>query len=301
MSWDVVGHEKVKAQLRTVRASSLLFVGPDAVGRRRMALWYAAWRNCAEPGEEPCGVCASCVAAARGEHPDLLVKAPPRSNRAGQALLRPQLTIDQLVPRSGPDKDPDPLSRWLEQRPRFRRRVGVIDGAETLNASAANAFLKMLEQPPSWASLVLIAPSPQAVLPTVASRCTPLRFAAPPTEGYEDLAPHPALRAGRLGALRRTREDPSAYEAIWSAAEAWLAALDDDLATALEATAGLEKAWTAHPEAEPGALVRELLRREARHRYPLALDALDEMERAMEAHVSASLALQVLTLRLRAR
>lgn len=300
MTVEVVGHEEVRALLRSLSASSLLFVGPDAVGRRRVAAWYAAWRNCERPGDEPCGRCASCVAAARGEHPDLFVKEPSRRTAAGQARPTPQMTIDRLVPRRGPDKDPEPLSRWLEQRPRFRRRVGVIDHAETLNASAANAFLKMLEQPPSWASIVLIAPSPSAVLPTLASRCTPVRFGAAPAEGYADLEPHPALRAGRLGALRRTRQDPQGHEALLEAAEAWAASLDGDLAGALEAADALQGAWAAHPEAEPGDLVRELLRRRAPRRYAAALDALDDAERAMAAHATPTLALQVLTLRMRA-
>ena len=86
---------------------------------------------------------------------------PPR--KTGKRSRNVQLRIDDLVWRA--NGNPAPLGPWLETRPRFRRRVGVIDSAETLNPQAANAFLKFLEEPPSYTVIILIAPSPQAVLP----------------------------------------------------------------------------------------------------------------------------------------
>lgn len=300
MSLEVRGHDDVKRVLRSLEAASLLFVGPSSVGRRRVAVWYAAWRNCAEPGEEPCGRCESCRAAARGDHPDLLVKAPDRTTTSGRPRMRPEITIDRLVPRSGPHADPEPLSRWLETRPRYARRVGIVDGADAVNRSAGNAFLKVLEEPPSWATVILIAPSPGAVLPTLASRCTPVRFGAAPVDGFEDLAPHPALRTGQVGALLRVREDPSAFEALRAAADAWVEALDGDLDGALAAAASLGEAASAHGDAYVGDLLRELLRARAPRLYPVALDALDEAEAALAAYARASTVWALLTVRLRA-
>ena len=297
---EVVGHAEARDLLRTVSAHSLAFVGPEAVGRRTVALWWARWLNCERPGDDPCGACESCLAARHGAHPDLMVKAPKATTRSGRASLRPTLTIDQMVPRSWPQADPEPLSRWLEQRPRFRRRVGVIDAAHTLNEAAGNAFLKMLEEPPGWATIVLVAPSADALLPTLASRCLVVRFGAAPTDGYDDLAPHPALRTGQLGRLRAARDDPDAERALREAAAAWVAALEGPLDEALAAGEAWLAAWAAHQERSPADVLLEHVRRDAPDRYPAALEAVREADDARRAYVSGTVVAHALTLRVRA-
>ncbi len=295
----MIGHEEVRALLRRVRARALAFVGPDGVGRRRVAAWWAQWLSCEAPGDEPCGACDSCRRARQGVHPDLIVKAPAATTRGGRASRRPLLTIDQMVPRDHPNADPEPLSRWLEQRPRYRRRVGVIDDAHTLNEPAANAFLKMLEEPPPWAAIVLIAPSAGALLPTLASRCLVVRFGAAPTDGFDDLAPHPALRTGRVGRLLRAREDPDVETALREAAASWVAALNGPLDEALAAGRAWLDLWLAHPERAPAELLLEHLRRDDPRRYPAALEALRAADEALRAYVSADVVAHALTLRVR--
>lgn len=296
----VVGHDDIKATLRDVRAHSLLFVGPDSVGRLPTARWWAALLNCEQDGAEPCGTCESCRAVGRDEHPDLLIKTPNATTREGRAAKRPLLRIDQMVPREGPRVDPEPLSRWLEGRPRHRRRVGIVEDAHTLTAGAGNAFLKMLEEPPPWAAIVLIAPSPDAVLPTLASRCVTLRFGAAPTEGFEDLAPHPGLRSGQRGRLLRARAEPEAEEAVTAAAAEWVASLDGPLGPALTASSELMRVWSEHPAQGAAERLLEHVRRDAPHRYGSALEAVQEAEEALSAYVSPALVGQALTLRVRA-
>lgn len=296
---DVVGHEEARALLRRVPARSLAFVGPDGVGRRTVAAWWARWLNCADPGDEPCGRCESCLRARDGVHPDLMVKAPAATTRSGRVARAPMLKIDQMVPRDGPGTDPEPLSRWLEQRPRYRRRVAVVDDAHTLNEAAGNAFLKMLEEPPAWATIVLVAPSPGALLPTLASRCLVVRFGAAPTAGYEDLAPHPALRAGRIGRLMQARREPEAEAALRDAAAAWVAALDGPLDAALDAGRAWLGAWTEHADRSPAELLLEHVRRDDPARYPAALEAVREAEEALRAYVSSDVVAYALTLRVR--
>jgi hypothetical protein len=295
----VVGHEEARALLRRVPAPSLAFVGPDGVGRRRVAAWWAQWLNCAAPGEEPCGRCESCRLAQQGGHPDLLVKAPAATTRGGRAARRPQLTIDQMVPRASTGADPEPLARWLEQRPRFARRVGVVDDAHTLNEAAGNAFLKMLEEPPSWATIVLVAPGPEALLPTLASRCLVVRFGAAPVDGFQDLAPHPGLRAGRIGRLLRARAEADAEQEAREAASAWLGALDGPLNEALAAGRRWLDVWTARPDLDPPELLLEHVREAAPGRYPAALEAVREADEALRAYVSLDVVAHALTLRLR--
>lgn len=311
----VRGHERLRAALRATRAQTLLFVGPEGVGRRTVARWYAALLNCAAatpgaPGAEPCGRCDSCRRFALGDHPDHREVAPRATTARGRARRRPELVIDQLVPR--PRGEPEPLSRWLEARPAYRWRVGVIDHAETLNASAGNAFLKMLEEPPSWAVIVLVAPSPQAVLPTIASRAVALRFGAVDTSAYPDLGDHPAHRLGRVGELELARRDPAGYEALRDAARAYAAALPGTLEEALEASDALEKAWSnagaagdddTDASGSAGRLgdeLRERLRALPAPLYAAALEELDRCEEALGAYATPSLAVHVLTLELRA-
>jgi hypothetical protein len=204
-----------------------------------------------------------------------------------------------MVPRATPDADPEPLSRWLEQRPRFARRVGVVDDAHTLNEAAGNAFLKMLEEPPTWAAVVLVAPGPEALLPTLASRCLVVRFGAAPVEGFEDLAPHPGLRAGRIGRLLRARSDADAEQEVREAATAWLRGLDGPLDEALAAGRRWLDVWTARPELDPAELLLEHVREAAPERYAAALQAVREAEEALRAYVSLDVVAHALTLRLR--
>lgn len=294
----VHGHERVREALRATTAHTLLFVGPEGVGRRAVARWYAALRNCAADGAEPCGRCESCRLFEGDGHPDHREVSPKATTRTGRAKRRPEIVIDQLVPRK--HGDPDPLSRWLEARPAFRRRVGVIDHAETLNAAAANAFLKMLEEPPGWATIVLVAPSPQAVLPTIASRSAVLRFGAVDTRAYEELAGHPGHRLGRIGELERARREPDAFRARLDAVGGYLAALPGSLEEALEAADALEKAWSAERDEQVADLLRERLRVLPGPLYAEAAEGLERCEEALAAYASPTVALQVLTLELRA-
>jgi DNA polymerase III subunit delta' len=62
-------------------------------------------------------------------------------------------------------------------QPMGRRRVFILDGAETMHWNVANVFLKILEEPPGSATLILTAPSPYTLLPTIVSRCLQFHFA----------------------------------------------------------------------------------------------------------------------------
>lgn len=296
----VVGHDEAKELLRRVRAPSLAFVGPPSVGRKAVALWWARWSNCASPGREACGACESCRAFDAGVHPDVMIKAPPATTASGRRTRRPRVRIDQMVPRSAPTADPEPLARWLEQRPRYRRRIGIVDDADTFGEEAANAFLKTLEEPPAWAAIVLIARSPASLLPTLASRCLLVRFGAAPVDGFDELAPHPALRTGQRGRLIAAREDPDASDALRAAAARFVAGLDAPLREALDASEAWAQLWQERPDLDPGQVLLEHLRRDAPRLYPLALDAVRDAERALEAYASATVVVHALTLRLRA-
>ena len=138
-----------------------LFSGPAGSGKRTVARAFAA-ALLAEGAADPAGAAARVE---HGAHPDLTWVAP--ASAAGILVG----DVDQAVV-AGAARTP------FESR----RRVFVIEDADELNDQAANRMLKTLEEPPSFAHLILLTSRPGEVLPTIASRCQPVRFDAPSAE-----------------------------------------------------------------------------------------------------------------------
>ena len=138
---------------------SLLFAGPDGVGKRLTAVALAQALNCERRvAFDACGECAACSRIARGVHADVLIVEPGESGAIKIEQVR------EVVDRTG-------------YRPfEGRRRVVIIDGADALGLPAQDAILKTLEEPPSATVFVLITSRPDVLLPTVRSRCQRLRF-----------------------------------------------------------------------------------------------------------------------------
>jgi DNA polymerase III subunit delta' len=286
---NLQGHQLQQDLLRTLHTQALLFCGPQGVGRRQVARWYGLYLNCEHP-DGPCGRCASCQRFA--EHPDYLEIQPQLVTSTGRLSRRPEIRIGQLVSRDDDRGDVPPLKQWLESRPIFKKRVGVIDAADILNVSAANAFLKTLEEPPSQAVIILIAPSPQAVLPTIASRCTVVRFH--PVLLNSD---HPTAGLGRIGDIEKARQHQDAFNEIMNVIEAYVLALDKGLENAFEAADALEKIWSNNKDFD----IAELLLAKLSSRQPANKEAIDRFEESLEAYGSSNLAMQVLTLELRGK
>ncbi len=156
LSRYVVGHESSIQRLERQRAEgriahAYLFTGPPQVGRRTLAWTWGMALLCREP-DPPCGSCRSCRRMEAGHHPDAFLIAPEGSS----------LKIDQVRE----------AQRLLAHTPvEGPYRILVFDQAQEMTTEAANALLKTLEEPPSYAVLMLIAPSPESLLPTVVSRC----------------------------------------------------------------------------------------------------------------------------------
>ena len=209
---DVFGHEEIKRRLaRAIEAGrlpqSLLLHGPRGVGKQRLALWAAAALNCQSPASRPCGECRSCRLAARLQHPDIHWFFPlPRPKRAsGPEQLRHKLEdlrATALEDRRSnlfyADDQEDVTGIYVAVVHTMRRlaqmapamgpaKVLVIGRAEEMvpqagNAEAANAVLKLLEEPPDDTTLILTSDVPGALLPTIRSRLQAVRVPPMPTE-----------------------------------------------------------------------------------------------------------------------
>jgi len=167
---DIVGHRRLvsllsRACARETLPPSLLFAGPSGVGKRRVALAIAEAVNCLKPRasaeleRDACGECASCKRIARGVHLDVIVIEPGDSGSIKIEQVRDVIDRADYRPFEG------------------KRRVVIIDEADALVPAAQNALLKTLEEPPSASIFVLVSSMPDALLPTVISRCPRLRFA----------------------------------------------------------------------------------------------------------------------------
>jgi DNA polymerase III subunit delta' len=158
----ILGHARVQGLIaRALELGrvppALLFVGPSGVGKRTVALALGRALLCETAGTFPCDACSSCTRALKGIHPDLfLVEA-----------LTKVIKIDQV-------RD---VVREIGSRPfEGRARAFVIDDAHELTEQAANALLKSLEEPAARSHVILVTAAPQALLPTVRSRCQLIRF-----------------------------------------------------------------------------------------------------------------------------
>ena len=123
-----------------------------------VALAFGAALVCPERG---CGRCDACLRVSHRAHPDVEVIEP-----AGMQLLveqvRDAIRSASRKPVAGP------------------RRVIIVEGSDRMNPNSQNAFLKMLEEPPASTTIILLAPSPEALLDTVRSRCREVTFRQPP-------------------------------------------------------------------------------------------------------------------------
>ena len=178
--------------LRTSRAHALLLHGPGGVGQFELAMLLAeAWlcENDALPIESrPCGQCASCRLVSSHTHPDLLVVLP----EALRESLGWGADADEGGEERAGKKKPSKEIRVEEMRrvvafasttsARGRGKAVVVHPAERLNAIAANAFLKTLEEPAGNARFLLGSASPATLLPTIRSRCQAVAMAIPPRD-----------------------------------------------------------------------------------------------------------------------
>jgi len=202
---DFLGNQAMVAalggSLRSGRVPhAMLFTGPRGVGKFTLARMFAQAANCERLKDDFCGECAPCQRIAQLAHlPDLIAQGLAERGESADAatvertplILQTHPDVWVLVPDPVRLKSPvaRPVLRIGQLRavqraayfqPMGRRRVFILDGAETMRTDVSNVFLKILEEPPGSATLILTAPSPFNLLPTIVSRCMQFHFAPLP-------------------------------------------------------------------------------------------------------------------------
>lgn len=181
--WDnVLGHRKAKAFLENYlhmakRPHALLFLGDEGIGKRMLALEFARALLCEEGSG--CGRCSSCRMLNWEKnivsHPDFYLVA--RQADENNSRLK-DISIEQIRKL---------ISDSSSGSVRGRGAVCVVDGADYMGVPAANAFLKLLEEPPEGWVIILLAAAENRLLPTILSRTAVLRFRPLTTEAVQKL------------------------------------------------------------------------------------------------------------------
>ncbi|HRP09290.1 MAG TPA: DNA polymerase III subunit, partial [Gemmatimonadales bacterium] len=202
----LVGHREVRERLAAAIDADrlpqvLLVTGPAGVGKQRLALWLAERLLCEAPSDKPCGRCGSCKRVLELAHPDVHWLVPIPRPKAGdpdkqveeaaetlQAVMAERRAEGRWGRVDGMANHGIASARLLQRRAALTAveggwRVFIIGHAERLvpqesSQEAANALLKLLEEPPRRSLFVLTTAQPGMVLPTIRSRAVPLRLGA---------------------------------------------------------------------------------------------------------------------------
>lgn len=226
-------------------AGTLLFFGPEGSGKSSLAFWLAAALNCTanEGPAAPCFQCNSCRKIQSLNHPDVFWIFPLPGNfyKGGHpdetklAKIFEQKRQEPWIELQFTEKSEHHLAavrRIRQEASRScyegRRKVFVITGADRLRIEAANAFLKLLEEPRANVTLILCSDRPASLLPTILSRCQRLQVTRPAVSTLttllesrfgiraEEAGELLALADGSLaGALRMKNEDSYQAQKAW--------------------------------------------------------------------------------------
>ncbi len=163
---SLLGNDRLKENLRLSvgrgRISHFYLIsGPAGSGKRTLARLLAAAILC-KGQEKPCLGCAACRKVLSGTHPDFITIDDPEKKTVPVELIR-QARADIYIQPNEAD-----------------RKIYLFPRAQDMGIPGQNALLKVLEEPPAYGVFLLLTDNPEALLPTVRSRCTELPLTALP-------------------------------------------------------------------------------------------------------------------------
>jgi len=166
----ILGHETIieyfKNAIRMDKVShAYILNGEEKSGKMMLAEAFAMTLQCEKNGNTPCNECHSCKQAVNRNQPDIIYVTHEKPNTLGVEDIRKQINDDIVL---------KPYSSKF--------KIYIVDEAEKMNIQAQNALLKTIEEPPSYAVLILLTTNADSFLPTILSRCVRLDMKAVPDE-----------------------------------------------------------------------------------------------------------------------
>ena len=175
---EIIGQDIVVSHLQNALRTggvshAYILNGAKGSGRHMIARSFSAALLCENPRQEgdriePCGECLSCIQAEAGSNPDLITLEREKENSIGVGDIRKMRADVRVKPYSASHK------------------IYIIPDAEKMTPAAQNALLKTLEEPPSYAVLLLLADGTGSFLPTIMSRCVTLPLRPVAEKAVED-------------------------------------------------------------------------------------------------------------------
>ena len=161
---DIIGHEQIKDHFQKAIANNkvshaYILTGEAGMGRKSLANAFALTLLCEKGKSEPCMECHACKQVLSGNHPDLIYVEHEKPGSIGVDDIRKQIN-DTIMVR--------PYSSYY--------KIYIVDEAEKMTQQAQNALLKTIEEPPSYAVIILLTTNQDAFLPTILSRCVQLKL-----------------------------------------------------------------------------------------------------------------------------
>lgn len=155
---DIIGQEQIKEHFETAIQTgnishAYILQGERCAGKEFIAKIFATALQCEADGEKPCGQCDSCRKAESGNQPDIIRVTHEKPNTIGVEDIR-KITGDIAI---------KPYSS--------KRKIYILNEAEKMTVQAQNALLKTLEEPPEYATILLLVSNVDTLLPTIQSRC----------------------------------------------------------------------------------------------------------------------------------
>lgn len=160
---NIIGNQRIKDTLEKAvkqnkTSHSYLFIGTQGIGKKIIATEFAKALLCLDE-KRYCNECKSCIEFDSNNNPDFLCIKPDEEKNI--------IKVDQIRE----------LQKVIQEKPIIsNKKVYMINDAELMNTQAQNCLLKTLEEPPEFATIILIGSNETAFLPTIKSRCTILHF-----------------------------------------------------------------------------------------------------------------------------
>ena len=150
-------------------ASAYILSGEKGSGKKAIASLYAATLLCEKEGVDPCGACISCRKAFADSHPDIIYVTHEKPDL---------ITVDEIR---------EQVVETVDIRPyEGKYKVYIIDDAQKMNNQAQNALLKVIEEPPEYVVILLLATNSKMLLATIESRCIVIDMKMVPTDLIKD-------------------------------------------------------------------------------------------------------------------